>query len=89
MTRHGEDRFPDADIQTRPGSLAELIAGITPEIHGLLKQAVALGRWENGEKLSDEQKALCLQAVIAYERDNVDPEQRVGYVRPKPDACNK
>jgi hypothetical protein len=73
----------------KPDSLAALIAGITPEIHASLKMAVELGHWENGGMLSEEQKALCLQAVIAYDQVNLNPEQRVGYVKPKKDACNK
>ena len=71
-----------------PTTLQELIAGITPEIHASLKQAVELGRWENGERLTREQQALCLQAVIAFEEANVPPEQRVGYVRPKTGSCD-
>jgi len=72
----------------KPDTLADLIAGITPEIHASLKQAIELGRWENGEKLTGEQKALCLQAVIAYDEANLQPEQRVGYVRPKSGVCD-
>ncbi len=74
-------------MENKPGSLEELLATLTPEIHDLLKEAVALGRWENGDKLSDEQRSLCLQAIIAYDEKYMDPEARVGYVRPKQVPC--
>jgi len=71
-----------------PQNLRDLLDSMTPEIHALLKEAVALGRWENGEKLTEEQRSLCLQAVIAYDEKYLDPEQRTGYVKPKKQDCN-
>lgn len=64
-----------------PATLDALLESMTPEIHARLKEAVALGRWENGDKLSEAQKSLCLQAVIAYDEKYLTPEQRVGYIR--------
>lgn len=69
-------------------SLQELINNITPDIYTSLKQAVEIGKWPNGEKLSQEQRGLCLQAVIAWEKDNLPEEQRTGYIPPKPSACH-
>lgn len=71
----------------KPDTLEDLLATLTPEIHASLKEAVALGRWDNGERLTDEQRALCLQAVIAYDEKFMDAEARVGYVRPKQVPC--
>ena len=76
------------ELPGKPDSLEQLLASMTPKIHESLKEAVALGRWENGERLSDEQKSLCLQAVIAYDQKYTCPEERVGYVRPKPTPCS-
>lgn len=70
-----------------PESIAGLLASMTPEIHAQLKEAVALGRWENGERLNEEQKALCLQAIIAYDAKFIETDQRVGYVKPKAQPC--
>jgi len=67
-------------MNTQTDSLQEILENITPEIHQKLKSAIELGRWENGDKLSDEQKANCLQAVIAYDQTFLAPEQRVGYL---------
>lgn len=63
-----------------PDSLQALLASITPEVHSKLKRAVELGRWENGERLTQEQRDLCLQAVIAYDEMNLNMEEKVGYI---------
>lgn len=48
------------------------------------KEAVALGKWPDGKKLSREQKEHCMGAVIAWEQANgLQEEQRLGYVAPK------
>ena len=75
-----------------PQSIAELVAMMTPEIYQHMKTAVEIGRWENGDVLSDEQKAHCLQAVIAYDNANHHPASRVGYLDrsvKKKTACEK
>lgn len=61
-------------------ALKELVENITPEIHANLKRAIELGKWENGERLSQEQKENCLQAVIAYDEQNLAEEDRVAYI---------
>jgi len=63
-----------------PNSFEELLASISPEIHSKLKQAIELGRWENGERLSKEQVELCMQAVIAYDEKYLSEEKKVGYI---------
>jgi len=63
-----------------PNSFEELLASISPEIHSKLKQAIELGRWENGERLSKEQVELCMQAVIAYDEKYLSEKEKVGYI---------
>ena len=63
-------------------TLDELLAVITPDVYETLQQAVALGRWPEGDRLDDDQRALCLQAVLMWGERNLPPEQRVGYVPP-------
>ncbi len=67
-------------MEAAPGSLQELLAGMTPEIHSKLKRAVELGRWENGDRLTQEQRDLCLQAVIAYDEMHHAAEEKVGFI---------
>lgn len=61
-------------------SFAEMIENITPEIYQNLKLAVELGKWADGRKLTQEQKELSLQAMIAWEIKNLPEEERTGYM---------
>ncbi|MCR8924247.1 YeaC family protein [Dasania sp. GY-MA-18] len=58
----------------------ELIAQLTPDVYQNFKRAIELGKWPDGTIVSDEQKAHCMAAVIAYEQKHVSAEQRVGYI---------
>lgn len=64
--------------------LNQLINKLTPEIYRSLKRAIELGKWPDGRALSPEQRSLCLQAVIAYEHEHLPPEERTGYIAPRP-----
>lgn len=64
----------------------QLIGNITPEIHHNLKRAIELGRWPDGTRLSQQQKELSLQAVIAYESAHLSEQERVGYIDRGPKA---
>lgn len=68
----------------------ELIERLDPAVYASLKRAVELGKWPDGRQISDEQKAICLEAVIFYENRHDIPEQeRVGYIEPKKKADGK
>ncbi|WP_136064451.1 YeaC family protein [Modicisalibacter radicis] len=59
-----------------------MIQQMTPTIYDSLKQAVALRKWPDGQRLSDEQTELCLEAVMRYEiAHNVPEHERVGYMQ--------
>jgi uncharacterized protein YeaC (DUF1315 family) len=58
----------------------EAIGNITPEIYQSLKLAVEIGKWPDGRKLTQEQKELSLQAMIAWEQHNLPEEERTGYM---------
>lgn len=61
-------------------SFNELIQNITPEIYERLKLAVEIGKWPDGRRLTQEQKELSLQAMIAWEVNNLPEDQRTGYM---------
>jgi uncharacterized protein YeaC (DUF1315 family) len=62
----------------------DLIKSISPEIYENLKRAVELGKWPDGNKLTDQQRDSCMQAIIAWETKNIaDSTQHTGYVPPK------
>ncbi len=75
--------------KTDQNSIAALLATMTPEIHQALKTAVELGHWENGEKLTVEQKEHCLQAIIAYDKTFISPQERVGFINREGSTCSK
>ena len=64
-------------------SFAQLISNITQEVYESLKLAVEIGKWPDGRKLTQEQKELSLQAVIAWELKNLPEEERTGYMGPQ------
>jgi uncharacterized protein YeaC (DUF1315 family) len=67
--------------------LQQLLENITPDIYESLKRAIEIGRWPDGRAISDGQRELCIQAVIAYDERKPE-EQRTGYVPPKNTACD-
>lgn len=74
-------------MSDKPESINALLATMTPEIHQQLKTAVELGHWENGEKLTMDQKEYCMQAVIAYDNTFMSPQQRIGYINRQGNTC--
>lgn len=58
----------------------ELIEKLTPEMHRSLKRAIETGKWPDGGRLTDEQKTMCMEAVINYDNRFLSEEERVGYI---------
>lgn len=58
----------------------ELLASMTPAIHETMKQALEIGKWPDGRRLTDDERETCMQAVIAYDALHVAEEERVGYI---------
>lgn len=65
----------------------DVAANLSPQLYARLKEAVELGKWPNGQALSREQKALCLEALLTYEvRAGVPEDERIGYIE-RPDCA--
>ncbi len=64
-------------------SFAHLISNITQDVYESLKLAVEIGKGPDGRKLTQEQKELSLQAVIAWELKHLPEEERTGYMGPQ------
>jgi uncharacterized protein YeaC (DUF1315 family) len=64
-------------------SFNEMIKNITPQIYQNLKLAVEIGKWPDGGKLTAEQRELTLQAMIAWEIQNLPEDERTGYMGPQ------
>lgn len=59
----------------------EIMRMMTPEVYANIKQAVELGKWPDGRRLSKEQRESCLQAMIAFEeRTDMPQAQRTGFI---------
>ncbi len=62
-------------------TLEQLIRSLSPEVYHNLRRAIELGRWPDGRRLTDEQRELCMEAVLQYEDlHQVAAEERVGYI---------
>jgi len=69
-------------------NLQTLLDNITPDIYENLRRAIELDKWADGTRLTQEQRQLCMQAVIAYDLKFKDETERTGYVPPKKTACD-
>ncbi|MDI9245047.1 DUF1315 family protein [Marinobacter sp. CHS3-4] len=59
----------------------ELIKRLDPTVYQNLKRSLELGKWPDGRKLTDEQRGICMEAIIYYEEHHQIPqEQRTGYL---------
>ncbi|MCB5161879.1 YeaC family protein [Marinomonas algarum] len=58
----------------------EMIDNMSPEVYVRLKQAVELGKWPNGVRLTPDQTELCLEAIITYDYKNKEEKDRVGFI---------
>ena len=61
----------------------QLIDTMSPEIYQNLVRSVELGRWPDGKRLTPEQRANALQAIIAWGERNLAERNRVGYIEKK------
>lgn len=64
------------------------LKAMTPEVYQQFQRAIETGRWPNGQKLTDSQKTTCMEAIIIYEHNYIDKEQRTGFVPPKKPPCD-
>lgn len=67
--------------------VAKFTQALTPEIIENFKTAIEIGKWPDGKKLTKEQLETCMQAVIAYEHQHLQEQERTGYVPPKETPC--
>ena len=59
----------------------KMVAQMTPAMYDSFKQAIALRKWPDGRRLTQEQTELCLEAVMKYEIAHGVPEhERVGHL---------
>lgn len=64
----------------------QLISSMTPDIYQRLLRAMESGKWPDGKKLTAEQRANAMQAIIAWGEQHLPLTERVGYVEKKKPA---
>lgn len=65
----------------------QILDALTPEIVEKFRTAIQLNKWENGVRLTDEQRHTCMQAVMVWEHEYLPVDERVGYIhRPKKES---
>lgn len=53
---------------------------LSEEVYQGLKRALELGKWPDGQLLTEQQRETCMQAVISYEAVHLAEDQRAGYL---------
>ena len=66
----------------------KLAESLTPEIYEIFKRAIELGKWPDGRVLTAEQKQICIQAIMLYEKRK-PVEERSGFMPPIKKDCVK
>lgn len=61
-------------------NIEQMLAVLDADIVARLKTAVEIGKWPNGVVLTKEQRQTSMQAVIAWESQNVPEKERSGYI---------
>lgn len=58
----------------------DLVKQLTPELVQQLRRAIEIGKWPDGRRVTDEQRANCMEAVLHWEMLNLPEEERTGYI---------
>ena len=58
----------------------KLIASMTPDTYNRLKTAIEMGKWPNGVRLTEAQLELCMEAVLRWQIEHLEPQQYTGYM---------
>ena len=65
-------------LDTPPDTINELVGRMSSEIYEKLKEAVALGRFNEQERMSEELLGQCMQLLILYEAYHLESHERTG-----------
>ena len=65
-------------LDTPPDTINELVGRMSSEIYERLKEVVALGRFNEQERMSKELLGQCMQLLILYEAHHLESHERTG-----------
>lgn len=63
-----------------PSTLEKMLEALTPEIVDSFRRAIETSKWPDGRRITEDQRATCMQAVIAWEHRHLPENQRTGYI---------
>ena len=58
----------------------KVLEHLNPTVYEQLKQSLEIGKWPNGELLTERQKEIVMQALIGWGDIHLPAEQRIGYI---------
>ena len=58
----------------------KVLEHLNPTIYEQLKQSLEVGKWPDGELLTERQKEIVMQALIGWGEIHLPAEQRIGYL---------
>ncbi len=58
----------------------KVLEHLNPTIYEQLKQSLEVGKWPDGERLTERQKEIVMQALIGWGEIHLPAEQRIGYI---------
>ena len=61
-------------------NIEQMLAVLDADIVARLRTAVEIGKWPNGVVLTKEQRQTSMQAVIAWEAQNLTENESSGYI---------
>ena len=61
-------------------TINKMLESLTPELVESFRRAIETSKWPDGRRITDAQRATCMQAVIAWEHQNLPENQRTGYI---------
>ena len=58
----------------------KVLEHLNPTVYEHLKQSLEIGKWPDGELLTERQKEIVMQALIGWGEIHLPAEQRIGYI---------
>ena len=58
----------------------KVLEHLNPTVYEQLKQSLEIGKWPDGELLTERQKEIVMQALIGWGEIHLPAEQRIGYI---------
>ena len=58
----------------------QLVSSMSPDIYRSLLRAVEIGKWPDGRALTPAQRGEALQALIAWGKLHLPPNEQIGFI---------